>query len=432
MKADEIKSGDDLAKYLSEREAEASGLKAVTDTLESQVKAETAKIYAKIEEDAKKADKAFGEITALIKGKWRDSDPQRNAAYGIGKIVQGMMRVKQGGPAASVALKEMGNLGVKMTTNPTPDDWKEDGWEIGGVEKDVGTPLRGDATTGSYLVPTLYGNEVMRVALSNSAMMGKIRRIPMAGRSIVFPAESTMLKFSWPTNEATAKSQATYTFTTATLNCYTAAGYVPISEELNEDSLVPLGEFFRDIFGNAWGKEFDTQSLYANAAPCTGVCYASGINKVYRGSGQTNANGLIPDDLVNLIKALTTQAKRQGACFIAHPTVFDELFNAKDGTGEFILRRDNGEGRPPSILGYPYIECDSMPDINTVVASSPIVVFGNPQRILWGDRVGFEFRIFDNTIEAMQYDRIFLRARVRQGFVTAVPSAFAVLFAAAA
>jgi HK97 family phage major capsid protein len=432
MKTDEIKTGDDLAKYLSEREAEASGLKAITESLDTQVKAEMAKIYAKIEEDAKKADKGFGEITALIKGKWRDSDPQRNAAYGLGKIVQSMMRAKQGGPAAAVAIKDLGALGVRQTTNPTPDEWKDDGWELGGVEKDVGTPLRGDAASGSYLVPTLYASEVMRVALSNSAMMGKIRRIPMAARSIVFPAESTMLKFSWPTTEATAKSQATYTFTTVTLNAYTAAGYVPISEELNEDSLVPLGEFFRDIFGNAWGKEFDLQALYANAAPCTGVCYASGINKVYRGSGQTNASGVNPDELNNLIAALTTQAKRQGAMFIAHPTIWDQMFNAKDGQGEFILRRDNGEGRPPSILGYPYIECDSMPDINTVTAGLPIVVFGNPQRILWGDRLGFEFRIFDNTIEAMQYDRLFLRARTRAGFITAVAGAFSVLFAATA
>ena len=420
MKPDEIKDGEDLAKYLGEQDAKIATLEA-----------EKVKLYAKIEDDAKRFDKSFETFTALVKGKWHDSEPQKHAAYGIGKIVQELMHVRQGGTAAHAALKELDNLGVRKSVETTPNEWKNDGWSLGDVEKDVGTPLRGDATTGSYLVPVLYASEVMRVALSQSAMMGKVRRVPMANREIIFPSEATMLKLSWPSTEATAKAQATYTFGQVTLQAYTCAGYVPISEELSEDSLVPLGEFFRDVFANAWGKEFDLQALYANAAPNTGVVYASGVNAVSRSTGRTTAAGIVPDELNLLIKALTTQAKRQGAAFIAHPTVWDEIFNAKDGMGQYYFSREAGQGRPASILGYQYIECDSMPDINSVTASTPFMVFGNPMRILWGDRVGFEFRIFDNTIEAMQYDRIFLRMRVRQGFVTAVPSAFAVLSSAA-
>jgi len=46
--------------------------------------------------------------------------------------------------------------------------------------------------------------------------------------------------------------------------------------------------------------------------------------------------------------------------------------------------------------------------------------------------VGFEFRVFNNTEGTMQYDRIYLRARLRQGFEVAIPAAFARLVTAAA
>jgi HK97 family phage major capsid protein len=405
----EIKDGDSLGTYLAEREAAEKALS------EKQVA-----IEKKVDQDAVKVDKAFGEITSFVKGKWKETEPEHLKEYNFGKIVKLMVDEHSGVRAAS---QELAKLGCKPNREVAPGDWKSDDWEM---KSDIGTPLRGDATTGSYLVPTLYASEVMRVALSNSAMMPLVRNVPMANRAIQWPAESTMLSLRWPSTEATAKSQATYTFTYVTLTAYTCAGFVPITEELNEDSMVPLGAYFRDIFGEAWGLEFDTQALVANAAPCTGVMRAASINTVTMALGRTSFVGVIPDDLNLLIAALTTQSKRQGARFIMHPTVLDYLCNVKNDMGDYIVRRAT-EGRPGSLLGYPFTECDAMPAIADTAAATPFIVFGNPSRILHGDRVGFEFRIFDQTEAAMQYDRIFLRCRLRQGFLTAVPGAFSVL-----
>jgi hypothetical protein len=63
--------------------------------------------------------------------------------------------------------------------------------------------------------------------------------------------------------------------------------------------------------------------------------------------------------------------------------------------------------------------------------STAFVAFGNPRYILHGDRMGFEFRVFDNTEGTMQYDRIYLRARLRQGFEVAIPTGFAKLVTSA-
>jgi len=409
MDVKEIKDGDSLGKYLGE----------LTKTVE-ELRAENAGLKKTQEDDAKKVDKAFGEITSFVKGKWKETEPEHLKEYNLGKIVKLMVDEKGGVRAAT---EELAKLGCSPNREVAPGDWKSEGWQM---KSDIGTPLRGDSTTGSYLVPTLYASEVMRVAASNSAMMPLVRNIPMSNRSIQWPAESATLHMHWPTNEATAKTESTYTFTYVTLSAYTCAGFIPITEELNEDSLVPLGAYFRDIFGEAWGSEFDTQALVANGAPCTGAMYASGVTLVNMGSGRTGFTDVNPDDLNALIASLTTQAKRQGARFIAHPTVWDYLCNVKNDIGDYVVRRAV-DGRPASLLGYPYTECDMMPAVSDSAVSTKFMLFGNPSRILHGDRVGFEFRIFDQTEAAMQYDRIFLRCRLRQAFLVAIPAAFSKL-----
>ena len=413
MDVKEIKDGDSLGKFLAEQDAAVKALASAQ-----------AAVASKIEEDAKKVDRAFGELTTFVKGKWRETEPEHVKEYNLAKIVKLMIDQKSGVRAAG---EELAKLGCVPNREIAKDEWKSEGWEM---KSDIGTPLRGDSASGSYLIPQLYASDVMRIAAQSSQMMPLVRNVPMANRSIIWPAESATLHMHWPTNEATAKTESTYTFTYITLAAQTCAGFVPITEELNEDSMVPLGAYFRDIFGEAWGKEFDTQALVANAAPYTGVLRAASVNSVLMGTGRTNFNGVNVDDLFSLVTALTTSNKRTGARFFMHPTVLDYLCNVKNDMGDYIVRRAT-EGRPGSLLGYPFTEVDAMPAIADTAASTPFIAFGNPKFILHGDRVGFEFRIFDQTEAAMQYDRIFLRCRLRQAFLVAIPAAFSKLTTAA-
>jgi HK97 family phage major capsid protein len=423
MKFTEVKDGEDLKKYLAEQEGTVGAFLVENEKL----KGEVALLHAKIKEDAARVDKSYGELVTIIKGKWKETEPEKVRCAGIARIVKIMLDARNGVPGAG---KELENLGcIRNMQTGSEEEWKEIGWEM--KSANVGSaPLRGDAVTGSYLIPADYVNEVMRVALTKSAMMSKIRTWPMKARTVYFPAESTMLSWYWVTNENTAKTRATYTFTQITLSAKTCASWIPITEELDEDSLVPLGTYFRDVFAEAWGKEYDEQALVSNADPHTGAMRASGVNAVYLGAGCTSFTDVGTDDLSALISALTTQAKREGAVFVAHPTVWDYIFNQRTADGEYIWHRQGFEGRPPRVLGYGYVECDAMPDIDASAKNTPFILFGNLSRILFGDRTGFEFRIFDQTIDTMEYDRIFLRARLRAAFVCAVPAAFSVLYTA--
>jgi HK97 family phage major capsid protein len=114
-----------------------------------------------------------------------------------------------------------------------------------------------------------------------------------------------------------------------------------------------------------------------------------------------------------------------------HPTVWDGLVNARDDQGHFLLRLP-ADNAPLSLNGYPVVLSDGMPALADTAISTDFVGFGNPAYILNGDKTGLEFRIFDQTLGTMQYDQIYLRARFRQAFVNAIPSAWSKLTTAAA
>ena len=419
----DIKDGATLAAYLGQRETELKAAAAAVGTVGTDVAAGKA---AQVALDAKVAAliEEMKTVRFMVKGQWHETEPEKDKAYRFGKIIKSILYQDA---------KAMGELGLRVNREVGDDKWSADGDKDWNIKSDLGTPMRGDSATlgGSYLIPQEYASEVMRVAADESAMMGLVRTVPMTARTILWPSEGTVVSYSWPTDETKAKTEKSPTFGQITLNAKTAAGWIAITEELTEDSLVPLGQYFRDVFGEAWGTEFDKQCLAANAAPFDGVLYQSSVNETVMPSGKTSFEDVEPEDIKSLIQELTTKNKRRNARLIMHETVLDVLMGWKNANGDYILQRPS-EGRPPTIFGYPFTTSDAMPDTSESAASTPFIVFGNPRYILHGERVGMEFRVFNNTEGTMQYDRIYLRARLRQGFEVAIPAAFARLVTAAA
>lgn len=320
-----------------------------------------------------------------------------------------------------------GHINLKPNDN---EEWKDDKWNINAAP-DMGTPLRGDAATGSYLVPETFASEVLRIPEDPSAMMNQVRTIPMNTRKITFPTKLAGVTFTWVTDETTAKTEKNPTFGYVALECETAAGWIPFSEELDEDSSVALGAYFSELFREAWQGEFDTQALVANGAPFTGILRNAGVNVLNMGAGRTSFPDATLDDLVDLQTKLKTKAKRKGAAYIMHVTVLDHFKKLKDDNGNYVYMAPAGV-QPGTLWGYPYVLSDAMPDAASSAVSTPFIVFGNPKHLLYGNRVGMEIRVFKETMDALIYDRLFLRARLRAAFNCGVPAAFSVLKTAAA
>jgi len=336
--------------------------------------------------------------------------------------------------AAKGDVEKLYKYGGRMTRND--GEWTEGDWNIGKALEEkaaLGTVLRGDATTGSYLVPAAYEREVFRLAKQSSVMMGKVRTIDMAARDLYWPAENATPSLTWVTNETTAKTETNPTFSQVHLVAKTCAAWLTVTDELLEDSLVNLGDFFKQQFVEAWGQEFDKQVLISNASPFTGIAYNSSCNIRNMASGKTSFADLELDDLIDMendISSSKGETALQGAYFIMSRYVFNVLKKLKDDNGDYIYQRPDG-GQPGTIWNYPYIISDQMPGTSSDATDTPFLILGNPKYWLHGNRVGMQFQTYNNTIRNLDYDQIFYKFRIRQGFIGAIPSAFAVLETAA-
>lgn len=79
------------------------------------------------------------------------------------------------------------------------------------------------------------------------------------------------------------------------------------------------------------------------------------------------------DPLIDTVAALKPQY-RQGAVWLMNRKTMASLRKFKTTTGEHIFQPGLQEGQPPSLLGYPIVECEQMPDMS---AGSLSIAFGN-------------------------------------------------------
>ena len=309
---------------------------------------------------------------------------------------------------------------------------KGDSWTINtGYEKAaLGTVLRGDATTGSYLMGTSYYNEVMRLAKQTSTMMDKVTRLNMDNLTLKVPKLAADLSLSWPSDQSSAKTESAPTFAIETLTAKTCAAWLAITDEFEDDAIVAAGQLFTALYAQAWGLEFDKQVLTANSDPFTGILYDSNVNELSMGSGRTSFSDITIDDLLNLQDQLPSETAHVGAYYIMHRSVFNIIRKLKDNNGNYIFQPAS-QGQPATIVSVPYILSDVMPDTGDDAEDTPFIIYGNPKYWLFGDRVGMEVKKFDSTVRAVDYDEIFYRFRVRAAFAPGIPSAFARLKTAA-
>ena len=79
------------------------------------------------------------------------------------------------------------------------------------------------------------------------------------------------------------------------------------------------------------------------------------------------------DKLVDLVHSLRTPY-RQGAAWVMNSAVLARIRKMKDGQGSFIWQPALSTDQPATLLGYPVIEADAMPDL---AADSVSIAFGN-------------------------------------------------------
>ena len=94
----------------------------------------------------------------------------------------------------------------------------------------------------------------------------------------------------------------------------------------------------------------------------------------YLASGAAGDFAPSPQDrLVDLVQSLRP-GYRQGAVFVMNATTMARVRKFKTSDGAFVWQPSLAEGRPDTLLGYPVVEAEDMPDI---AANSLSIAFGN-------------------------------------------------------
>ena len=416
----DIKSNGELNAYIDQLEKKLTDMTAAATALEAKGEGYK-KDFDELKVKTDNVEKLLADMQELQKARFQTKSADERK-WELAQFMLAMARKDYG---------KIHELGGKINTSNHAQDWKESDWMVGKAATNLGTPMRGDAATGNILVPSVLASEILRIPADPSALMGRVRTVPMTVRKITFPTTLATPTFTWVTNEVTAKTESAATMASVDLECETAAAWVAMTEEFQEDSIIDFSQYLVELFNEAWQLEFDTQCLTASAAPFTGVLAAAGTNTVTMGAGKTGFANLTLDHMIDLRAGLTSQAKRNGAVYMMHMTVKDVISKIRDDNGNYIYAQP-GAGQPGTIWGEPVIMSPAMPDITASAANTAFVAYGNPKYIMHGNRVGIEFRIFDQTSDAMVYDRNFLRVRLRQAFLVAQASGFAVLKTAAA
>lgn len=445
MKVDEIKSQEDLKKYLAETEADHAIVKAEAEKKAAEKEAELKQIKEELKTNRDK-------LAEVMSHNWVEkystsaANVKEEKLYRMGMYIKGIadknrdLLAKYGSGKGAMALSAdaekswgVGEYNVRPQIQGTINDPGIMG------KAPLGSPLYSDAVSGSYLIPIEYMSEVAYVARQASQLMGQVTEIPMISRQKLFPIQNaSATPMSWNVAQSSTKTEVDPTFTQGTLTTYTGAIWTSITDELQEDSIVPLAAYFRDIFGQAWGYEFDYQCTQSNANPFTGMLNGA-TNSYVLPAGGTTFDSFGYQDGPNTIQKLTLEMKRVGAKWIMHTTVLDNLRKLTDANGNPIYFNaalgggpDNASdatggrmnGNPGLLFGYPYITTDGMVPNSSSAVSTKFMIFGNPKYFYYGNRVGMEFKIFDQTYYAMQNDQIFFRMRLRAAFTTAVTGAF--------
>ena len=455
MKIDSMES---LGDFADEVKTDQDKFKVTLETIEAAMK-EAAKLSEETIAELKEANETMKAenlvfvdklktLQTLVKSPgaiMQTTDIETRENWKIGKMVQLLVRNHLGikTPGDHAIMMKMGCIptqpSIRGDVGPiTVAEGYEDRYKsrmmdavAGKVSAISGDPLTSDDSDeggflGSYLVPVDTNAAVMRVAADASALMGRVTTMPVRGITTYLPTTTDAFAFVAVSDQETAKTEETLSFGRATLTVVTYALWIAITEEVDEDSLVALGALIRQLSAEAWALKYDQMCLEDS----TYGALANAGNNVGMDGGDTTFGSITGTDLDSMIAKLTTRAARRGASFFMHPTVWDVLVNEVDADGNYKIRRFS-EDAPLMARGYPVVLTDGMPALADTAVSTKFVAFGNPTYIVNGTKVGFEFRIFNETYGTMQYDQIYLRARLRQAFVLWATAAWVSLTTAA-
>jgi HK97 family phage major capsid protein len=275
------------------------------------------------------------------------------------------------------------------------------------------------------LVPTIIASEVLRIIQDSGVVVSRARHIPMTSNDLRIPNEDSGVSVYWA-DELAATTQGEPTFGQNILTAKRLSGRAVASIEAIEDSVIGLIPYIQNVMAEKIGKELDQEALEGDGTNFTGLVAASGINSV--ATTASNGEAIAYIDLVKAVYAADESSVEDGCAWFMHRKVLATIVALVDTTGRPIFQPSVAGGVPNTILGFPVYTTSCINTARTRGSNNTTsnVYFGNPRRLIFGDRSGLRFDVTD-TGPNWEYYAVDMRLNGRWGFTVGTPAAFSVI-----
>ena len=274
---------------------------------------------------------------------------------------------------------------------------------------------------GGYLVPPeteASVNAALR-AISPIRAIAGIRQVSSAVYKKPFSVNG--FGTGWVGETAARPQTSTPTIDALTFPAMELYAMPAATSALLDDSAVNIDQWIaeevRDAFAQQEGQAFITGDgvnkprgfldypKVANASWTWGNLgtVATGVAGAFPASNPT-------DKIIDLVFSVKA-AYRANASFVMNRTTQAQIRKFKDAQGDYIWQSAQARGATPTLLGYPVVEAEDMPDIAT---DAHAIAFGDFQRgYLVVDRVGI--RVLRDPYSAKPYVLFYTTKRVGGG-----------------
>jgi HK97 family phage major capsid protein len=154
---------------------------------------------------------------------------------------------------------------------------------------------------------------------------------------------------------------------------------IPVPLELVEDAVVDVGALLTDFFALRFAEIEENDFINGTGVnQPLGLVSAPNLPSIPIANTTTN---MVPEDLIKTVYAMRAVYRRDAA-WLMHRLVVQavRLFRTNiggAGTGTFIFQPSYQAGEPPTLLGFPLLESEFMPNPYTGAAGTPMALFAN-------------------------------------------------------
>lgn len=245
------------------------------------------------------------------------------------------------------------------------------------------TMNEGTTTAGGHLVPEEYQVELLGFARETSVALQDCRVMPMSRDVMKFPRENGGVSVNWAATETTANVLTEPTVSMVTLSTERMGAYVPVTNDLLEDSAFDIVSFLTGLFAEAVGQELDNQVF--NGTPFASVLDGAGSTITI--SGTTFAS--VDHEDFSLAIAELSDIKLSGAKFYMNKAIKHYIRILKDGSDRLIYTLPSGI-IPANIYEIPVRTVEKM--VGTTAAATSFILLGNLKNYILGKRRGMTIK----------------------------------------